>query len=662
MSDDVEHRETVALVGAPNVGKSVVFGALADSYVDVSNYPGTTVDTTQGECDDYRLTDTPGAHGISSFSEEERVTRDIVLNEADRVINVVDATQLDRDLFMTLQLLDMGIPTVVALNMMDEAAADGIEIDVEALEAELGVPVVPTVAVDGDGIGELRDRLPEASAPDETGIERFFSDLPAVEVGRARKTLLVEDDEPTARAVADADDGFDDPVGPDDAAADDAADQDGVAADGGVFASGQREAVYGNRRRRVGDVIDAVQHRGDRGRPLAERFSDLMIDPLTGTPIALAILGVIFYLIGVVVAQKVVDFLEIVVFGEYYNPAVEGVVTSVLPAANWVEPIEFLLVNDNLGLVTVTVQYILGVLLPLVIAFYLVIGVLEDSGMLPRLAVLTDRGLNRVGLNGRAIVPMIVGVGCVTMAVITTRMVGSRRERLISTALLGLAIPCSAQLGVIMGLLASLGMGWWVAYVGVLLGVLGVAGVVLDRTLPGESEALVTELPRMRIPKPRNVLRKTYNRTKMFLREAAPLFGVTAIGVSALDYAGGLDAIEAGLEPLTGLLGLPQEFGQILLLGLIRRDFAAAGMTGLELGPSQIFVGLVVITLFVPCILSMVMILKERDLKTGLVMWVGSWAVAFGVGAALAMGFAYVVPRVNAAVGGVIATFAGVIG
>lgn len=295
--------------------------------------------------------------------------------------------------------------------------------------------------------------------------------------------------------------------------------------------------------------------------------------------------------------------------------------------------------NENLGLLTITVQYIVGVLLPLIVAFYLVIGALEDSGALPRLAVLTDRGLSRMGLNGRAIVPMIVGVGCVTMAVITTRMVGSRRERLIATGLLGLAIPCSAQLGVIMGLLAGLGLVWWFGYLGVLLLVLGVAGVVLDRVLPGESEGLVTELPRMRIPRPANIARKTVNRTKMFFREAVPLFGATAIVVSLADYTGMLETIEAGLTPLTELVGMPADFAQVLILGLIRRDFAAAGMTDMALSAPQVFVGLVVITLFVPCILSMVMIGKERDLKAGTVMWLGSWIVAFTVGGILAVVF-----------------------
>ena len=614
-------RDTVALVGAPNVGKSVVFNALADEYVDVSNYPGTTVETTLARMGEYAITDTPGVYGISSFDEEERITREIVL-DVDRVINVVDATHLDRDLFLTLQLLDMGVPTVVCLNMMDEAEADGMTIDPDALERALGVPVVPTVAVDHEGLEKLPERLPEADAPDEAAIESYFSALPAdLNASRREQTLLVEADETTAMAVADrrdsrADGGLPGYVDPD-----------------------RRDEVYGQRRDRVDTIVDRVLTVEDRDATISQRVSDLLLNPLTGTPLALLLLGGIYYLIGDLVAQRLVDFLEGVIFGEFYNPLVAEAVTSTLPSAAWADPLVFVLVNENLGLLTITVQYILGVLLPLIVAFYIVIGALEDSGVLPRLAVLTDRGLSRMGLNGRAIVPMIVGVGCVTMAVITTRMVGSRRERLIATGLLGLAIPCSAQLGVIMGLLAGLGLAWWFGYLGVLLVTLGIVGVVLDRVLPGESEGLVTELPRMRVPRPKNILRKTVNRTKMFFREAIPLFGATAIVVSLFDYTGILEAIESVLTPLTTLVGMPADFAQVLILGLIRRDFAAAGMTDMTLSAPQIFVGLVVITLFVPCILSMVMIGKERDLKAGTAMWLGSWIVAFTVGGLLAVVF-----------------------
>ena len=612
-SDDAGR--TVALVGAPNVGKSVLFGALAEQYVDVSNYPGTTVETTAATTDSGTLIDTPGVYGISSFSEAERVTRAVVL-DADAVINVVDATRLDRDLFVTLQLLDMGIPTVVALNMMDEAAADGVDIDVDALATAIGAPVVPTVAVTEKGVDDLSERLPDAMAPPSTPVADHYDALPdRIEATRAERTLLLEGDDPTARRV------------------------DALVADGGESLAAdldRREQLYAERRARVRSLVDDVVHATDAGRSVGDRVGDLLLRPLTGIPIALALVGAIFYLVGVVVAQTLVGYTEGVLFGRYYNPTVEAAVEQLLPAADWAAPVEFLLINDVLGLLTIMPQYVVGVLMPLVAAFSLVIGTLEDAGVLPRLAVVLDRGLNRIGLNGRAVVPLVIGTGCVTMAVITTRTIESRRERLIATALLGLAVPCSAQIGVIMGLLAGLGLVWWAGYLLVLLVVLGAAGAVLDRTLPGDRDALVEQLPRLRVPRPHNVARKTRTRTAAFLREAGPLFAGTALAVSALEYVGALDVIVDALRPVTAALGLPASFGRVLVLGLIRRDFAAAGMTDLALSASETFVGLVVVTLFVPCILTMATILEERDVRSALLMWLGSWVVAFGVGGGVA--------------------------
>ncbi|MFB6132075.1 MAG: ferrous iron transport protein B [Halanaeroarchaeum sp.] len=617
VGDDVP---VYGLVGAPNVGKSVVFNELANETVNVSNYPGTTVETTLARGEGFVVTDTPGVYGISSFTEEERVTRDILF-DVDAVVNVVDATHLDRDLFLTVQLLDMGVPTVVALNMMDEARANGLDVDPDALERELGVPVVPTVATDGTGLDELVDRLDEATAPSDTAVDRWFEELPeSLEASRLEKTLLVEEDDPTAERVLE---------------------RDGeVVADGGTSAivpDGLRDEVYGNRRSRIDEIIDDVVGREADEKTLQDRIDDVLLNPATGTPIVLGILGLIYFLIGDLVAQRLVDFLEVELLGQYYVPFVANVIGSAIPATGVFEPIRYVLINDNLGLLTVTVQYIVGVLLPLVVSFYLALAVLEDSGILPRIAVLTDRGMSRIGLNGRAVIPVIVGVGCVTMAIISTRMMGSKRQRTIATALLGLSIPCSAQLGVILGLLAGLGLGWWLAYLGVILVVFGLAGKVLDTVLPGTGQGMITELPRLRRPRLNTVLSKTWMRTKMFLREAGPLFAGTALVVSALDYAGTLERIEAGLAPLVDLLGLPASFAQVLILGLVRRDFAAAGMTDLALSAPQVFVGLVVITLFVPCILSMMMIVKERDLKSGVLMWVGSWAVAFTVGGILAL-------------------------
>jgi ferrous iron transport protein B len=512
----------------------------------------------------------------------------------------------------------MGIPTIVAVNMMDEAEAQGLDVDVDALEAALGVPVVSTVAVDRTGVDELRARLSAATAPGSTPITEHFDALPGdIEASRAEKTLLVEGDEPTVGRV----------------------DGDTLVADGGgspLAGVERREQVYSERRTRVRSLADEVTRTADTGRTGGERVNDLLMRPSTGVPIALGLLGAIFYLVGVLVAQTVVGYTEGVLFGRIYTPAVETATSRLLPATAWGDTVEFLLVNDNLGVLTVAPRYVVGVLLPLVLAFYLVIGTLEDAGVLPRLAVLTDRGLDRIGLNGRAVVPLIVGTGCVTMAVITTRMVGSRRERLISTALLGLTVPCSAQIGIVLGLLAGLGIVWWAGYLSVLLVVLGVAGVFLDRVLPGEQDALVEHLPRLRLPRARNTARKTYSRTAAFLREATPLFAGTALVVSGLEYVGALGAIVRGLRPLTSALGLPDSFGQVLVVGVVRRDFAAAGLTEMTLSASETFVGLVVVTLFVPCLLTMVVILEERGPWSALLVWLGSWIAAFGVGGVVA--------------------------
>ncbi|MEF8839228.1 MAG: FeoB small GTPase domain-containing protein, partial [Haloarculaceae archaeon] len=383
--------DTIALVGAPNVGKSALFNELADRDADVSNYPGTTVLADAAAFEGRRLVDAPGTYGISSFSEEERIAREVVL-EADAVIDVVDATQLDRDLFLTYQLLDMGVPTVVALNVMDEARRDGTDIDVAALEADLGVPVVPTVAIDGEGIANLGAAVDEATAPPETPVARWFDrlpDLPAVDASRAERVLLLEEDEPTLDRVRSS------PVRADGGAVD-------------VDLPPLRDTIYEHRRRRVDATVERVRSSKHSGRTVADRIDDLLLSPRTGTPLALLGLGLIYLFIGDLIAQRLVDFLEVEVLGAYYVPRAVAAVEATIPAGGLLDPVRFVLTNGNLGLLTVTVQYVLGVLLPLVASFYLVIGALEDSGLLPRLAVLTDRGMSRIGLNGRAVIPMIV--------------------------------------------------------------------------------------------------------------------------------------------------------------------------------------------------------------------------------------------------------------
>ncbi len=354
----------IVLVGNPNVGKSVFFNAFTGMYVDVSNFPGTTVDISHGRYGGDVILDTPGIYGISSFNDEERVARDVVL-AADLVVNVVDAVHLERDLFLTLQLVDTGLPVIVALNMMDEAKTRGIAVDADLLEHLLGVPVVPTVAVKGQGLDDLKARLPEARpgiVPPE--LQKELREMMRTVAASPEALLVLEGDEE-------------------------------VAGRHGLSAGGRREDFYQERRRRVNDIVGHVVREVTDGAGFAARLGRWMLRPLTGVPIFALILYAMYYIIGVLVAQDIVGFTEETLMQGLYEPAVRGFVGRF---ASEESVIGTILVGE-FGLLTMTVTYILGLLLPLVVGFYLVLSVMEDSGYLPRLATLVDRLMNAIGLN-----------------------------------------------------------------------------------------------------------------------------------------------------------------------------------------------------------------------------------------------------------------------
>jgi ferrous iron transport protein B len=249
--------------------------------------------------------------------------------------------------------------------------------------------------------------------------------------------------------------------------------------------------------------------------------------------------------------------------------------------------------------------------------------------------------MTAVGLNGRAVIPLILGFGCVQLGTITTRLLGTRREQSIATALLNLAIPCSAQIGVIAGMLARVGGALVLVYAAVILAVLAALGTALDRILPGESSPLIIDLPPLRLPRPANVLRKTGLRAWFFMREAAPWFVVGSLLVGLLQVTGGLELWQRALAPLTeGWLRLPREAAAAFVMGMVRRDFGAAGLTALPLTPPQVVTALVVITLFVPCIASLMVLFKERGPREAALIWGGSWVAAFAIGGLVALGLA----------------------
>ena len=592
---------SVALVGNPNVGKSLFFNYLSGMYVDVSNYPGTTVEFTKGRYKSFEIVDTPGVYGISSFTDEEAVTRDVVL-QADIVLNIVDASHLERDLFLTQQLIDMGKKVAVVLNFMDEVEKLGLEIDTRLLSASLGVPVFRTTATTRAGFDQIDTALYQACRGLQVpALHHRLHSLLSETGSEAEALLILEGDE-------------------------------GVSQRHGVPPGHEREPLYIDRRNRVNIIINSVLVE----RNVRTRFATLLgrwaVNPWTGIPLIALALYLIYLFVGKLVAQDLVNFTEPTLGNHLWEPWIRGIITQYISPTSW---LGILLVGD-FGVVTMTVTYLAFLLLPLVIAFYLSLALMEDSGYLPRLATLVDRSLNAIGLNGSAVIPLILGFGCVTMATVTTRLLGSEREKTIASAILQFAIPCSAQLAVVAALLAGAGFGAMLIYTITIFVVFVAVGTVLHRILPGSTTPLLIDLPPMRLPRIDNVARKTAYRSYFFMKEAAPWFFVGALAVGGMQVTGLLTVWQNLLNPLTtSWLQLPREASTTFVMGMVRRDFGAAGLYSLSLQPNQVVVALVTITLFTPCIASLMVMMKERGWKEALTVWAGTWIVAFLVGGVL---------------------------
>jgi ferrous iron transport protein B len=325
-------------------------------------------------------------------------------------------------------------------------------------------------------------------------------------------------------------------------------------------------------------------------------------------------------------------------FGEVVNPWLATLASRWIPIG-WVAD---LLVGPY-GLWTMGVTYALALILPIVSTFFLAFGLMEDSGYLPRLAVLSHRLFRLIGLNGKAVLPMVLGLGCVTTATLTTRILETRRERLLAILLLALAVPCSAQLGVVMGMLGAVSVSATLIWAGVVVGVLLLVGWLAAKLVPGERTALLIELPPLRRPVASNVLIKTAARLEWYLREVLPLFLVGSALVFLLDRTGLLAVGSRLAEPVvTGWLGLPPEATLAFLLGFLRRDFGATGLFALQshglLSPLQTVVSMVTITLFIPCLAAILMMARERGWRATLAISVFVFPFAFAVGGILRLG------------------------
>ena len=620
-----EKIERIALVGNPNVGKSVIFGWLTGKYVTVSNYPGTTVEVSQGNIRlDGRkgiLVDTPGINNLIPMSEDERVTRDILLEEGDgKIIQVCEAKNLRRGLVITMQLAEMEKPVVLVLNMADEAKERGITINHQLLSKALDIPVLSTIATRGKGLDGLVKSLEESRSPRlffpyssevEESIQAVEEHIPEKQTGkRALALMILAGDESlqdwlharlSEQAIRTMDEirqqlqeKLPEPIG-----------------------------FWINRRRlqAIDQILEGVfeKSKTSEGRPY--RFiNSLSTHPIWGIPILLLVLYAMYKFVGDLGAGMGVDAMQNVLFGKWINPAV---IWGVERLSLW-KPLQDFLVGPY-GMITMGLTYALAIVLPIVATFFFAFGFLEDSGYLPRLAIMANRIFRVIGLNGKAVLPMVLGLGCDTMATLTARMLETKKERILVTLLLALGVPCSAQIGVMMGMFAGLSWKALLVWGGVILGSMTLVGLLAAKLIPGEKADFILEIPPLRFPTVYNLLIKTLARVEWFLREAVPLFLLGTAFLFAIDRLGLLLLLQRLCEPIvSGFLGLPVQATEAFLLGFLRRDYGAAGLFVLaqqgKMDANQIVVSLVTLTLFVPCLANFFMIIKERGLAQAFAM------------------------------------------
>ena len=637
--------KNVLLIGSPNVGKSLTFNKLTGMTAMVSNYPGTTVDIDEGnftyEGKTVHITDPPGLYDLNTITEEERVAKLLVLDESfNLIVHVVDAKNIEKSIDLTLQLIEAGKELVLVLNMMDELEKIGATIDKEALSKELGIPIVLTSAAENRGLDELKHVIVNYDSI-ENEIVSQSNTLLDVDYGRSIELAisqikdkinsrypvskrylaisLLEGDEDIENLVNETEDygllsevvknqraKFDQPI---------------------KYLTKLRLVDYAKYIKTNFTTIDSVNAQNQDS--FGEKLSRIMIHPVYGLIILAFVLYFGLYLIvGILGAGILVDFLENTIFGQYINPAVTAVVVQYIP---WV-PIQNLFVGEY-GIVTLGLTYGFGIILPIVSLFFIVFSILEDSGYLPRLALLVDNGFKQIGLSGRSVIPFVLAVGCGSMATMVTRTLETRRERNIATMLMALTIPCSAQLGVIMALLSQHPKSIWI-WLAVILFNFVVIGFLAKRFVPGAQPSFFMELPPLRWPKFSHIVQKTWTRLVLYIKELIPIFILISVIIWALDLCGIFQMIIACISPVVHAIGLPTSTSSSFVLGFFRRDFGAAGLMTIQsqLTGVQLLVASVTLTLFLPCVAQLMIMIKERGVKLAGAIAIMSIVLAFTMG------------------------------
>lgn len=632
----------ILLIGLPNVGKSTLFDRLITDKVRTGSYPGSSVEVRRGDLkvdgDDVEIIDTPGVCNLFLNEDNERVVRNILIDEQpDLVVQVCDAKNLNRSLVLTALLTELSVPVVLAVNMVDEAAQKGIKVKRHKLEEMVGAPVIETIASEGVGVATLISALSRGQVPgypsrlsatlvaaitDLTGLmrpgaceERAKTALAIFSLAGDHATSLwaqqkngLENDEAADNIIKNTTQTFHRHLGL-------------------VFSRANdlwAEALYS----------ESIYVTPVSSTPLLNRLGDMALTPVTGTIILVALIASLYFIVGKFAAGIVVDFMLNDFFGDIVAPHLKNAVAGI-PSA-FVRDI----IVGEYGLYTMALVPVLGLLLPILTVFFFTFGFIEDSGYIPRLSILLDRTFRKIGLNGKAVLPMVLGFSCVTMATISTRVLDNKRERFIAIFLLSLGIPCSAKLSIILAILAQVSFAGFLVVFGVIFSLTVATGIVLNKLMPAETSNFIMEIPPIRIPSLKNVLAKTSYRSLLFLQEAVPLFIVSALGLFFADKIGLLTIIETVSAPvISGFLGLPPQFAESLIMGFIRGEAGVAVLKKMVdsgvMNHAQLVVAMVVTILFIPCVTNFMLIIKEQGSQKALAIIVSVTGCAIVTGGIL---------------------------
>jgi ferrous iron transport protein B len=627
----------VALAGNANVGKSAIFNQLTGLNQVVGNWPGKTVERAEGTLHfkgyTIRVIDLPGIYSLSTFSIEEIVSRDyIAIEKPDVIINVVDASALERNLYFTLQLLELEAPIVMALNQVDFAAKKGIRINTEKLSEILGIPVVPTVAITGSGVNKLLTTVIEVASGErklkplrvrfgaevekivqelQRIVERTLPQLCEVYPARWIATKLLEKDSDVAGKLKNYEGG-----------AEVLEYAEKLAAEleklhgepSPVILASERYSIASKIAKEV-TVVEAPPRIS-----LEQKLDAIITHKILGYPI----------LVGVVLAMFSLIFIGGSLFSGFLESLFGGITSYIEGVLAFLPSAARSLITDGvLGGIVAGIT----IALPYIVPFYIILALLEDSGYLPRAAFLMDNLMHKIGLHGKAFIPLILGYGCSVPACIGCRIMETQRERLLAAFVVTL-VPCAARTVVILGLVGRfVGLHAALALYIFDLVLIFILGRIAFKVLPGEPVGLIMEMPPYKRSSLRSVLTKTWSRTKDFVYIAFPIIVAGSLTITALDITGFINYITAGAKPLiSGWLGLPVEAGIPLIFGVLRKELALILLSQLipleSLSALQMIVFALVIMIYIPCIATIAALVREFGWRKALAITIADIALA----------------------------------